>query len=173
MTGQRKQALAAFAAGALFAVGLTVGGMTKPSKVIGFLDVTGDWDPSLAFVMGGAIAVFLPLFRWVTRRDVPMCATRFSLPTRRDIDKPLLLGAALFGSGWGLAGYCPGPAFTSLGSFAPESLLFTVAMLGGFGLKRGYDYMRSRGALPQTASPAYSPIGSVDSEAGQPAWSTP
>jgi uncharacterized membrane protein YedE/YeeE len=162
--------LAAFGAGVLFAIGLVLGGMTQPSKVIGFLDVAGDWDPSLAFVMGGAIAVFLPLFRLIQRRSGPVCGVKFAVPTRRDIDKPLLLGSGLFGIGWGLAGYCPGPAMTSLGSLAPEAMLFTAAMIGGFGLKRGYDYLLAKSAAKRLAA-AQRDAGQTqpNSEAGQPA----
>jgi uncharacterized membrane protein YedE/YeeE len=145
MTDKRTQGIAAGAVvGLLFGAGLIVGGMTQPSKVIGFLDFAGDWDPSLAFVMGGAIAVYLPLLRIITKGSKPLFGMSFSLPTRRDIDGQLVLGAALFGIGWGLAGYCPGPAFTAVGSLAPTALLFASAMVFGFGLKRGYDALRAR-----------------------------
>lgn len=136
--------LAALAAGLLFGAGLVLGGMTQPSKVIGFLDVAGAWDPSLAFVMGGAILAFMPLFRRITKRRGPLFADGFAIPTRRDIDGKLVLGAALFGVGWGLAGYCPGPAITSLGSLGPTPWLFTAAMVAGFGLERGYAYLVRR-----------------------------
>ncbi len=133
-----KAIVAAGVCGLIFGAGLIVGGMTQPSKVIGFLDIAGAWDPSLAFVMGGAIGVFLPLFRLIQKRRAPVYALRFTLPTRRDVDAPLLLGAALFGVGWGLVGYCPGPAFTTLA--APESSLMVVlSVFAGFGLKRSWD----------------------------------
>ncbi|MCA9690257.1 MAG: YeeE/YedE family protein [Myxococcales bacterium] len=126
--------LTAFAAGLLFAVGLAVAGMTQPSKVIAFLDFTGDWDPSLAFVMLGAILVYAPLFRRACRMSAPYCDVSFSLPSRRDIDARLVVGAAMFGIGWGLAGYCPGPAITSIGARMPSAMLFTAAMFVGFGV---------------------------------------
>ncbi len=146
MTRERKATVAALGAGLLFGAGLVVGGMTQPSKVIGFLDVTGAWDPSLAFVMGGAIAVFMPLLRLITRRAGPLFGGGFGIPTRRDIDGKLVLGGALFGVGWGLAGYCPGPGITSLASLAPSAWLFVAAMVVGFGLMRGYDYLVARRA---------------------------
>lgn len=138
-----KAIIAAGVSGLLFGAGLLIGGMTQPSKVVGFLDLAGDWDPSLAFVMGGAIGVFLPLFRLINRRRAPLYAASFALPTRRDLDAPLLLGAALFGIGWGLAGYCPGPALTALA--APQSsAIVVVSMFAGFGLKRAWDYLQAR-----------------------------
>ena len=124
--------LAAFASGLLFAVGLGIAGMTQPAKVLGFLDVFGAWDPSLAFVMVGAIAVYMPVFWWVRREHGP----RLHLPTRRPIDLRIVLGAALFGVGWGLAGYCPGPALVSLATLGAPALAFGVAMLAGMRLHR-------------------------------------
>jgi uncharacterized membrane protein YedE/YeeE len=105
--------------------------MTRPAKVLHFLDVLGDWDPSLAFVMGGAIAVHFLAYRLVPRLPKPIWGVRWALPTRRDIDLRLLLGAALFGAGWGLGGYCPGPALTSVVAGASSTLIFTGAMLAG------------------------------------------
>lgn len=126
-------ALAAFAAGALFAVGLLLAGMTRPERVIGFLDVGGAWDPTLAFVMAGAIAVHVVGLRLVQRRAAPLCATTFQAPARTDLTARLLLGSGLFGVGWGLAGYCPGPALVSLGAGGSTALVFvgaaTVGML--------------------------------------------
>jgi uncharacterized membrane protein YedE/YeeE len=123
------QGVAAAIAGLLFGVGLALSGMTRPSKVIGFLDVTGDWDPSLAGVMGGAIAVHAVVNLLLKRRAAPFAADRFALPTRRDIDSRLVAGAATFGIGWGLAGYCPGPGITSLVSGSAPAAVFVVAML--------------------------------------------
>lgn len=134
-----KNAIIAFGTGVLFAVGLAVGGMTQPAKVVAFLDFFGNWDPSLAFVMGGAIAVYLPLYWLVTKRNTPMFAARFLIPTRRDLDKRLLAGSALFGIGWGLGGFCPGPGLTSTGSLMPAALVFTAAMFGGFLLHSLWD----------------------------------
>lgn len=117
--------------GVVFGVGLLLSGMTQPAKVVNFLDVLGNWDPSLAFVMGGAIAVHLLAYRLVPRLPKPVWGTRWVLPTRRDIDLRLLVGAALFGAGWGLGGYCPGPALTSVVAGASSTLIFTGAMLAG------------------------------------------
>lgn len=124
----------ALASGAIFGVGLALAGMTRPEKVRGFLDFFGAWDPSLAFVMGGAVLVHAVAFRLVTRRSSPVFAPRFALPTRRDLDARLLGGAAIFGVGWGLGGYCPGPGLTSLVSGAAPVAFFVIAMLVGIGL---------------------------------------
>lgn len=121
----------ALGTGVLFGAGLILSGMTQPAKVVNFLDVTGDWDASLALVMVGAIAVHLLAYRLVPRLPKPVWGPRWGLPTRRDIDARLLVGAVLFGAGWGLAGYCPGPALTSLVAGASSTLLFTGAMLVG------------------------------------------
>ena len=123
--------LAAFVAGLLFAAGLGVGGMTQPAKVVGFLDVAGDWDPSLAFVMLGAIALHAAMVRRILRRPAPLFAPRFALPTRQEVDARLVIGAALFGVGWGLVGYCPGPAVTALGGGVPAAVVFVPAMVAG------------------------------------------
>jgi uncharacterized membrane protein YedE/YeeE len=119
----------AFISGALFAGGLGIAGMTRPAKVIGFLDVTGNWDPSLAFVMLGAIGVYAACYRVALRRGAPVLAPQFRLPTRRDIDARLIGGAATFGFGWGIAGFCPGPAVTALASGHAAPATFVVAML--------------------------------------------
>lgn len=123
--------LASFACGLLFAFGLVAGGMTQPSKVVGFLDVTGHFDPSLALVMGGALATHALLRRFVLARARPVLAPKFSLPSRSDIDGRLVAGAAIFGMGWGLGGFCPGPAVVALGGGAPSALVFVPAMLAG------------------------------------------
>jgi len=125
------KAVGALVAGVLFAFGLAIGGMTDPLKVISFLNVAGGWDPSLAFVMGGAIAVYSPVF-WLTRKmRSPVFDVSFHLPTRRDIDSRLIVGAILFGAGWGLGGFCPGPAIVSTMSFKTTALVFTGSMLVG------------------------------------------
>jgi uncharacterized membrane protein YedE/YeeE len=122
----------ALVAGLLFGFGLLVSGMTQPSKVLGFLDVAGDWDPSLAFVMGGAIAVHALFARRALRPGAhPVFAEAFDWPRRRDIDARLLAGAALFGIGWGIGGYCPAPAITSLASASRGTGVFVVAMAAG------------------------------------------
>ena len=122
----------ALISGALFAVGLSLGGMTNPDKVQGFLDFFGRWDPSLAFVMGGAVGVYTLFFRFVRpRMSRPVFAPRFELPSRRDLDPRLLTGAALFGVGWGLGGICPGPALTALPSGGLGVVVFVICMLVG------------------------------------------
>jgi len=123
-----------FLSGLLFAVGLGVGGMTQPAKVIGFLDITGNWDPALMFVIAGAIGTYSLIYRLSRRRNAPVLATNFQVPTRKDVDRRLLAGAAIFGAGWGLGGFCPGPALTSLASGQTPVLVFVVAMLGGMAL---------------------------------------
>ena len=126
--------LNAFFAGAVFGLGLAISEMVNPRRVIGFLDVAGRWDPTLAFVMAGALAVSLPGFALALRRPAPLCGHAFHLPTRMKIDRPLLLGAAIFGIGWGISGLCPGPALAALVSGKPESLLFVAAMAAGLWL---------------------------------------
>lgn len=120
-------------AGALFGLGLAVAQMTNPLKVQNFLDVTGSWDPSLAFVMGAAVLITLVMFRLVLKRERPLLGDRFHLPTLVQVDRRLIIGAALFGVGWGMSGYCPGPALATLASGNQETLWFVPAMLlGGF-----------------------------------------
>lgn len=123
--------VAAFAAGLVFGVGLILSGMTDPGKVIGFLDVAGNWDPSLAFVMGGAILVGFFAFALAHRRAHSFLGGAMHLPRNRDIDKRLIAGSVLFGIGWGLAGFCPGPALVSFGSGVDKAAIFVAAMLGG------------------------------------------
>lgn len=118
-------------AGLLFGLGLAVSGMTEPDKVLGFLDLFGSWDPSLALVMGGALAVAIPGFRWARRYPQAVCGDALQLPQKTRIDPPLLIGALMFGVGWGLAGYCPGPAVANLARLNPELLIFLPAMLIG------------------------------------------
>ena len=123
--------LTSFISGMVFALGLGISGMTRPVKVIGFLDFFGTWDASLAFVMIGAIAVYFAAYRWSSKMPSPLLASDFSLPKRSDLDAKLILGAAIFGAGWGLGGFCPGPALTSLASGAPAVLIFVAAMVVG------------------------------------------
>ncbi len=120
-----------FLAGALFAVGLTVAGMTQPAKVVGFLDVAGQWDPSLAFVMASAVAVFAAAFFASRRLSRPLLAPEFATIEQKPIDARLVGGAALFGVGWGLGGYCPGPAVAALGAAGLPALVFVGAMAAG------------------------------------------
>ena len=122
---------AALCAGALFGAGLTLAGMVNPLKVLNFLDLAGSWDPSLALVMGGGLVVTLVTFRFVLARPGPILADQFTLPTNPNIDQQLMIGSALFGVGWGLAGYCPGPAVAALSFGSLEPWLFVGAMLTG------------------------------------------
>ena len=130
------QPLVSLVAGVVFGLGLAVAEMTNPLKVLDFLDLAGNWDPSLAFVMGGAVLVTLVAFRFVLRRPVPLYGDRFHLPTLTQLDRKLLGGAALFGIGWGLAGYCPGPALATILSGNSETWLFVPAMLVGGAVQR-------------------------------------
>lgn len=127
--------VAGFLSGVLFAVGLVVSGMTRPENVIGFLDVAGDWNPSLAFVMGGAIPVYALAFRFARRRPSPALAPAFDLPTQTRLDGDLVSGAAIFGVGWGLVGLCPGPAVVGAGSGLVTALVFVGAMLVGMAIE--------------------------------------
>jgi uncharacterized protein len=126
--------ISAFVWGLVFALGLGVAGMTQPAKVVGFLDVAGQWNPTLAFVMGGAVLVGLVTFPRILERRAALLGDRFVLPARTRIDARLLGGAALFGVGWGLSGYCPGPAVVSLVTLAPPVLVFVACMLLGLQL---------------------------------------
>lgn len=118
----------AAAAGGIFAVGLEISGMARPEKVRGFLDVTRAWDPSLLCVMVGAVGVYMLAFRFIRRRERPVLADRFHLPTKTEIDGRLVVGATLFGVGWGIGGFCPGPALVTAGSALVPSLVFVAAM---------------------------------------------
>lgn len=120
-----------FLIGLLFGLGLLLSGMSNPAKVLGFLDLAGAWDPSLVFVMGGAIAVSAGAFAWAQRRRTSLLGLPMRLPVAQHLDAPLLVGAALFGVGWGLAGFCPGPAWVSLASGQPKALAFVVSMVLG------------------------------------------
>ena len=124
-------ALAAFASGLVFGIGLILSGMTDPAKVIGFLDFAGTWDPSLAFVMGGAVIVGFFAFALARRRTTTFLGGAVQLPQSRDITRRLVLGSLVFGIGWGLAGFCPGPALVSLGSGQLKAAIFVAAMIAG------------------------------------------
>ncbi len=129
-----KKNLLAYLAGVIFGVGLVLSGMTDTDKVLGFLDFFGAWDPSLALVMVGAIGVHFVLLRLILRRPAPLFDSRFHVPRRRDVDARLVGGAAIFGVGWGLAGFCPGPGIVSLGTGTVAALVFVAAMLAGIGV---------------------------------------
>lgn len=138
--------LSAFAAGLLFGLGLIVSHMANPAKVLGFLDLAGRWDPSLAFVMGGAIAIGTLAFAFARRRATSLLGAPMSWPAATGIDRPLVVGSALFGIGWGLAGFCPGPALVTASSGQPRAVLFVAAMLAGMALHRLFTRHRSAGA---------------------------
>lgn len=120
-----------FVIGLLFGWGLLISGMTDPGKVLGFLDLAGAWDPSLAFVMGGAVLIGLAGFSLAKKRTRSFLGGAMHLPTSRDIDRRLVLGSLTFGAGWGLAGFCPGPGLVSMGAGEPKAVLFVVSMIGG------------------------------------------
>ena len=124
--------------GTLFGAGLTLSGMTDPARVRGFLDLFGNWDPTLAFVMGGAVLVMAIAWRIRTRMAKPLFADRFSLPDRSDLDPQLLAGSALFGIGWGIAGLCPGPAIASLALSPAAVMPFVAAMFTGMAIHRAW-----------------------------------
>jgi hypothetical protein len=126
-----KALLTSFVSGIVFALGLGISGMTRPIKVIGFLDFFGSWDPSLAFVIIGAICLYSVAYRRGRLMAAPLLTARFSVPSRTELDWRLILGAAIFGAGWGLGGFCPGPAITSVASGAPSVMVFVAAMAAG------------------------------------------
>jgi uncharacterized membrane protein YedE/YeeE len=144
-----KRLAVAYASGLLFALGLGVSGMTHPAKVLAFLDFTGDWDPSLALVMGGGVVVNLVFFQLGLRRGAPLLAPSFSLPSPTRVDAALVGGSALFGIGWGLGGFCPGPAIVSAVTGAAPVVAFVVAMLTSMAI---FDVSLGRklaGAVPE------------------------
>lgn len=123
--------LASLLCGLLFGTGLVIADMVNPARVLAFLDVLGNWDPSLALVMMGALVPSTFAYQWARRRQKPLLAGELHLPTARELDRPLLIGSALFGMGWGLAGVCPGPAIALLGTTSPYALAFFFAMVAG------------------------------------------
>ncbi len=131
-----RQVIAALAAGTLFGAGLTVGGMTDPARVRGFLDLFGNWDPTLAFVMGGAVLVMAIAWQVQKRVAHPLLAEGFSLPDRTDLSGRLVLGSALFGVGWGVAGLCPGPGIAALVIAPSAAAIFVIAMIAGMAIAR-------------------------------------
>jgi uncharacterized membrane protein YedE/YeeE len=127
---------AALGSGVVFGLGLSLAQMTNPDKVLNFLDVTGTWDPSLLLVLGGAVALSTAAFRFVLKRRAPLWDNQFHMPLSTAKDKPLLIGSALFGVGWGLSGYCPGPAIASIGLGNPEALWVVPSIVAGAALQR-------------------------------------
>ncbi len=139
----------AFIAGLIFGLGLILSGMTNPSKVIGFLDLAGSWDPSLAFVMGGAVLIGVIAFRFARAGQKSLLGDVMRLPTANQIDLRLVLGALLFGVGWGLAGYCPGPALTSIAQGGSKPLIFVAAMICGMAIFEIIQRMQRRKSRKQ------------------------
>tara|TARA_Y100000310_G_C20406699_1_gene679998 strand:- start:201 stop:623 length:423 start_codon:yes stop_codon:yes gene_type:complete len=123
--------IASLLCGLLFGLGLLISGMSNPARVLNFLDLSANWDATLAFVMGGAILVAAPGMYWVRKRNKPMFANKFDIPTSKTIDAKLILGSAAFGIGWGISGFCPGPAVVAIASFQTDVLLFVAAMIAG------------------------------------------
>ena len=138
--------IGAFAAGLVFGIGLIISGMTDPSKVVGFLDLAGLWDPSLAFVMVGAIIVGIAGYAVARKRTASFLGGAIHIPTARQIDRRLVLGSLVFGAGWGLAGFCPGPALVSFGAGYDKAAVFTLAMLTGMALFEAFERSFGRGA---------------------------
>ena len=122
----------ALLSGVVFGLGLSLSQMINPDKVLGFLDISGNWDPSLALVMAGALAIAMPGFQWIRRQPKPLLDDEFHITAKTQLDKPLLLGAAIFGIGWGMTGYCPGPAFASLALGNQEALYMVLSIYAGF-----------------------------------------
>lgn len=140
----------ALLAGAVFGIGLIVSGMANPAKVLGFLDLAGNWDPSLAFVMGGAILVGVVAFAFARKRTVSLLGLQMRMPTATQVDRRLVGGGLLFGIGWGVAGFCPGPALVALGMGEQKALIFVAAMLVGMGL---FELLERRSAPRGGAGP--------------------
>ena len=143
--------LVAFVAGLVFGLGLLLSGMADPAKVLGFLDLAGAWDPSLMFVMGGAIGVGAVAFAAARRRTRSLLGEAMQWPTKTGIDRRLVAGALLFGAGWGLAGFCPGPAIVALGLGEAKAVVFVAAMLAGMGLFELVGAIRRRTPTPRQA----------------------
>jgi uncharacterized protein len=143
--------IASLVCGLVFGAGLLISGMVQPTKVLGFLDIFGAWDPSLAIVMAAALAVSTPGFMLAKGRSRPLLATKNFWPTKREIDRPLVVGAALFGLGWGLVGLCPGPALENLATLSPGIIVFVAALAGGMALhdfwQNSQPKIRNREAL--------------------------
>jgi uncharacterized membrane protein YedE/YeeE len=144
--GDKMDALISLLVGALFGLGLVVSEMIDPAKVLGFLDLAGSWDPSLALVMGGAVVVGAIGFALAQRRSRTLLGTPMRLPVTRRIDTRLVAGSAMFGAGWGLVGFCPGPAIAAVGAGEPKAMLFVLALLAGMGV---YEFLERRRLAPE------------------------
>ena len=154
---------ASLLAGLVFGLGLIVSGVADPAKVLGFLDLAGKWDPSLALVMGGAIAVGLVAFAVAKKRTVSLIGAPMHLPQARDIDRRLVLGSVVFGIGWGLAGFCPGPALVALGQGHVKAFIFVVAMLAGMGI---FEFLEQRKGTRAAQAAARAAHGHAHAHAG-------
>lgn len=138
-----------YLSGLVFGIGISISGMANPAKVLNFFDVAGTWDPSLAFVMGGALCVTFIGYRYVLKRPSPIWSETFQLPTRRDLDLPLIGGAAVFGIGWGIAGFCPGGALPAIGTGRPEVIVFIIALITGIFTAKWLQAIQARRATKQ------------------------
>ncbi|MDO6428756.1 YeeE/YedE family protein [Thalassotalea sp. 1_MG-2023] len=132
-----KIVLVSLFSGFIFGIGLIISGMSNPARVLNFLDLSARWDPTLALVMGGAIAVTMPSFYWIRKRNKPLFADKFEIPSNNNIDRKLVIGACIFGIGWGIAGLCPGPSIVAITTLQPEVLLFVFSMLLGILAQHG------------------------------------
>lgn len=144
------QAIVALLVGLLFGIGLLLSGMTDPANILAFLDVGGTWNPSLLAVMGAAILIAAPAFAWARKNSRSLLGATMQLPTRKDIDLPLVLGSLAFGAGWGLTGFCPGPALVSAAAGHPQAWIFVAAMLAGMALHWLLSTIASRPARSST-----------------------
>ena len=126
------QSITSFICGVTFAIGLVLAGMTQPGKIIGFLDVFGNWDPSLVFVLASAVGVYFVTYQFVIKRKSPLLAPKFLVPSKTDLELKLVIGGILFGVGWGMSGLCPGPILTTLGTGSASVMILMVTMLIGF-----------------------------------------
>jgi uncharacterized membrane protein YedE/YeeE len=144
--------LLALLTGLVFGTGIAMSGMINPAKVLNFFDIAGTWDPSLAFVMGGALIVTAIGYRFVLKSPRPLFDRQFHLPTRKDIDMPLLAGSAIFGIGWGIAGFCPGGSIPALGLMQTDAVIFVAAMIAGIAVTRAARQAMSRSPGVQKAA---------------------
>ena len=141
--------LTSYVIGLVFGIGISISGMANPAKVLNFFDVAGAWDPSLAFVMGGALIVTFIGYRYVLKRPAPMLSTSFQLPTRSDLDLRLIGGSAVFGIGWGIAGFCPGGALPALGTGQSDVFIFVAALLAGIAAAKFMQTAFAKRAIAQ------------------------
>ena len=160
-------ALTGLFAGLVFGVGLVIAGMTQPSNVLAFLDVAGEWDPSLALVMVSAIAVYATGYRWLVRRMAPLYAEGLARMTLTKLDAPLIVGAAIFGVGWGIGGFCPGPGVVAAGGGAPLGIAFALSMVAGMGLFELYQSARGQQPVSSMSDDAPLEVATQPLDVGQ------